>query len=57
MIPYRKPPENIIIEKKVVKGNVIYIWHNREFPTEYLARKAAQKNFDVISKSIPKTCV
>jgi len=57
MIPYRKPPENIIIDTKIVKGNVVYVWNNRPFISEYLARKAASLAAKAIEKSIPKTCV
>ena len=57
MIPYRKPPENIIIETKVVKGNTIYGWNGKWYITEYLARKSAQKSYAIIEKSIKRTYV
>lgn len=57
MIPYRKPPENIIITTKYVNGVKIFLWNNKGYPTEYLARKAASKSFETISKSIKKTYV
>lgn len=57
MIPYRKPLENIIIEKKVENGRTIYYWHGKPYYTEYLARKAAERAAKIIEKSIPKTYV
>lgn len=57
MMPYRKPPENIIITTKVVNGVKVYIWNNRPFATEYLARKAAGLAAKAIEKSIKKTYV
>ena len=57
MIPERNLPQSILIYTKIVNGTKVYVWNNRPFATEYLARKEAQKAAMIIEKSIKRTCV
>ncbi len=47
-------PQTIIIKIKVVNGKKMWVWNNRPYHSEYLARLAATKALHHLQNSIAK---
>ncbi len=47
-------PQGIIIQTKIINGTKIWVWNNRAYASEYLARLAAIRAGKYLERSIAK---